>query len=86
MSLGQGNRGPPPSWICLSSVIVNILRKLKHGVHIVYPMVGILIHSVGAMFVDDSDLYYRAETKIRGDLLLSTGGCLKQEANVSGIC
>ena len=100
MGLGQGSRGDPPSWICLSSVIVNILRKLKYGAHIVDPMTGILIHSVGVMFMDDSDLYCwvesmpsaeelyetsQAETKTWGDLLLATGGCLKPE-NVFGTC
>ena len=29
MGLGQGSRGAPPSWICLSSVIVNI--QSYHG-------------------------------------------------------
>jgi uncharacterized membrane protein YgcG len=29
MGLGQGSRGASPSWVSLSSVIVNILRKLK---------------------------------------------------------
>ena len=62
MGLGQGSRGAPPSWICLSSVIVNIIRKLKDGAHIVDPMTGTLIHSVGAIFVDDSDLYCRIES------------------------
>ena len=57
MGLGQGSRGAPPSWICLSSVIVNILRKLKRGAHIMDPVTGLLTHSVGNIFVNDSDLY-----------------------------
>ena len=77
----------------MSLVIVNIRRKLKHGAHILDPMTRSLIHSVGAiMFVDDSDLYcwvestpgakdlyemIQAETKMWGDLLLATGGCLR---------
>ena len=40
MGLGQGSRGAPPSWIRSSSVIVNILRKLKYGAHILDPMTG----------------------------------------------
>ena len=56
MGLGQGSRGAPLSWMCLSSVIANILKKLKHDAHILDPMTGSLIHSVGVMFVDDSDL------------------------------
>ena len=94
MGLRQGSRGAPSSWIHLSSVIVNILRKLKHGAHIIDPMTGSLIHSVGVMFVNNSDLYcwvesmqsaeelyetIQAETKMCGDLLLATGGCLKPE-------
>ena len=94
MGLGQGSRGAPPSWICLSSIIVNILRKLKHGAHILDPMTTSLIHLVGVMFVDDSDLNFwvesmpsakdlyetiQTETKMWGDLLLATGGCLRSE-------
>ena len=91
MGLGQGSRGAPPSWVCLSSVIVNILRKLKHGARMLDPMTRNLIHSIGAMFVDDTDLYcwvesmknaeelhdtIQKETTMWGDLLLATGGCL----------
>ena len=94
MGMGQSSRGAPPSWICPSSVIVGILRKLKHGTRIIDLMTRSLIHSVGAMFVDDSDLYcqvkymqsaeklyktIQAETKMWRDLLLATRGCLKPE-------
>ena len=98
MGLGQGSRGAPPSWVCVSSVIVNILKGLDCRAHILDPITSALIHSVGAMFVDDSDLYcwlesmqsaeelyetIQEETKLWGDLLLATGGCLKPE-NVFG--
>ena len=72
MGLGQGSRGAPLSWICLSSVIVNILRKLKHGAHILDPMTKSLIHSVGAMFVDDSDLYCWVESMPSAEDLYET--------------
>ena len=100
MGLRQRSRGAPPSWIWLISAIVKVLRKLKHGAHITDPMTGSLIHSVGAIFVDDSDLYcwvesmpsaeylyetIHIETKMWGDLLLATGGCLKPE-NVFDAC
>ena len=94
MGLGQGSKEAPPPWICLSSVIVNILRKLQHGAHIVDQMTGILIHSVGAdlcCWVESmssaKEPYetIQAETQMWGDLLLATGECLKPE-NISGTC
>ena len=65
-----------------------------HGCVIFDPINGALIHSVGAMFVDDSDLYcwiesmesaeemyeqIQKKTKAWGHLLMATGGCLKPE-------
>ena len=70
MGLGQGSRDAPPSWICLSSVIVNILRKLKHGAHTMDPMTGWLINTVGAMFVHDSYLYCWVESTPRAEDLM----------------
>ena len=78
----------------MSSVIVNILRKLGNGARMLDPITRKLIHSVGAMFVDDTDLYcwvesmrsaeelyetIQEETKMWSELLLATGGCLKPE-------
>ena len=37
MGLGQSSGGAPPSWVCLSSVIVYILRKLRHGARMLDP-------------------------------------------------
>ena len=82
MGLGQGSRGAPPSWICLSSAIVNILRKPKHGAHIVDPITGILIHSMGAMFMDGSDLYCWVETMPRAEELYGT---IQAETKSGGI-
>ena len=92
--LGQGSRGEPSSWIQLSSVIVNVLRGLDCGVMIDDPITGNVIHTVGLMFVDDTDLYcweeslktgeelfekIQEETNTWGNLLIATGGCLKPE-------
>ena len=94
MGLGRGSRGAPLSRVCLSSVIVNVLRALDYGVHISDPITGALIHSVGAMSVNDSDLYcwiesmesaeemyeqIQKETTAWGHLLVVTGGYLKPE-------
>ena len=57
MGLGQGNRAAPPSWIQLSAVLVTIFKQLKLGAMIQDPISAELIHTMGALFVDDTDLY-----------------------------
>ena len=41
MGLGQGSRSAPPSWIQLSSVIVNVYKSMGFGAKIVDPITGI---------------------------------------------
>ena len=80
--------------MCLSPVIVNVLQGLDYGAHIFDPNSRALIYIVGAMFIDDSDLYFwvdsmqsaeelyshiQKETIARGELLMATGKCLKPE-------
>jgi hypothetical protein len=55
--LGQGNRAAPPSWIQLSSVMVNVYKQLGLGTDIHDPITDDIIHSMGTMFVDNLDLY-----------------------------
>ncbi len=57
MGLGQGNRAAPPSWIQLSAVIVNVYKQLDLGTDIHDPITNDRIHSMGAMFVEDLDLF-----------------------------
>ena len=57
MGLGQGSRGAPPSLIPLSSVIVKVLRGLYHGAKIANPITRSITHTVGLIFVKDTDLY-----------------------------
>ena len=57
MGLGQGNRAAPPSWIQLSAVLVNVYKQLDLGTDLRDPITDARIHSMGAMFVDDLDLY-----------------------------
>jgi hypothetical protein len=57
MGLGQGNRAAPPSWIQLSAVLVNVFKQLNLGALIQDPITAEVIHSIGALFVDDTDLY-----------------------------
>jgi hypothetical protein len=57
MGLGQGNRAAPPSWIQLSAVLVNVFKQLKLGALLLDPITLEMIHTMGAIFVDDTDLY-----------------------------
>jgi hypothetical protein len=57
MGLGQENRAAPPSWIQLSAVLVNVFKQLKLGALLLDPITLEMIHTMGALFVDDMDLY-----------------------------
>jgi hypothetical protein len=57
MGLRQGNRAAPPSWIQLSAVMVTIFKQLQLGAMIQDPISEETIHTMGALFVDDTDLY-----------------------------
>ena len=54
MVLGQGNRAAPPSWIQLSAVMVSVFKQLDFGAMVRDPITAKIVHSVGAMFDDDS--------------------------------
>ena len=94
MGLGQGNRAAPPSWIQLSAVLVNVFKQLELGALVVDPITRELIHSMGTLFVDDTDLYTwkdglldpgelwlqtQVELTQWCTLLNATGGALKPE-------
>ncbi len=57
MGLGQGNRAAPPSWIQLSAVLVNVYKQLNLGSMITDPITAKIIHTMGTLFVDGTDLY-----------------------------
>jgi hypothetical protein len=57
MGLRQGNRAVPPSWIQLSAIMVTVFKQLNLGTIMHNPISDVLIHSMGALFVDDIDMY-----------------------------
>ncbi len=57
MGLGQGNRAAPPSWIQLSVVLVNAFKQLNLGTLIQDLITAEIIHSMGALFVNNMNLY-----------------------------
>jgi hypothetical protein len=73
MGLGQGNRAAPPLWIQLSSVLVNVFKQLNLGALIQDPITAEMIHSMGTLVVDDTDLYtWREEILDPGNLWCQT--------------
>jgi hypothetical protein len=94
MGLGQGNRAAPPSWIQLRAVLVNVFKQLKLRALLSDPITLEMIYIMGALFVDDKDLYtWRdghlnpgelwCQTQVNlhqwSCLLNATGGALKPE-------
>jgi len=94
MGIGQGNRAAPPSWIQLSTILVNVFKQLELGALMVDPIMQESIHSMGTLFVDDTNLYTwkdgllntgelwlqtQLELTQWNTLLNATGGALKPE-------
>ena len=69
MGLGQeGNRASPRSWIQLSAVMVNVFKQLNLRAMVRDPITVKIVHSMGALFVDDTDLYpWRGKSYTRGN-------------------
>jgi hypothetical protein len=92
MGLGQGNRAAPPSWIQLSAIMVTVFKQLNLGAIINDPVLDAPIHSMGALFVDNTNIYMarehpgprgalgtNADREQWSCLLNATGGALKPE-------
>ncbi len=57
MGLRQGNRAAPPSWIQLSAIMVTVFIQLNLGAKVKDPILETLIHSMEALFVNDTNMY-----------------------------
>ncbi len=65
--LGQGSKAAPPSWVQLSSIFIKIYKAHGFGAKLSDPVTKALIHSIGCLFVDDTDLY-ELESRLRSAL------------------
>ena len=63
MGLGQGSRDASHSWVQLSSLIVNVMKKTGHVAEIRNPITGDEIKSVGSLFVDDANIFVYGDRK-----------------------
>jgi hypothetical protein len=52
----QGNGASPATWVIISTVLLDMLRKAGNGGHFTTPISNLQSHSVGYAFVDDTDL------------------------------
>jgi hypothetical protein len=79
MGLGQSNRAAPPSWIQLSAVMVTVFKHFNLGAIIHNPISDVLIHSMGAFFINDTDMYtWRRHILDPGELWAQTQIKIKQ--------
>ncbi len=88
MGLDQGNRAAPPSWIQLSLVMVNVFKQLGRRATLKDPITSKTIHTMGVLFMDDTDLYTwkddiynQTELWVQTQIDLETWSCL---LNVTG--
>jgi hypothetical protein len=99
MGLGEGNRSALPTWIQLSAIRMTVFKQLNLGAIMYNPISDVLIHSMGALFIDNTIMYtwqehildpgeLWAQTHIKIEqwscLLNATGGALNWK-NAGGI-
>jgi ribonuclease HI len=92
--LGQGSKAAPASWVQLSSIFVKIFKERGFGASMLDPITQSIIHSIGCLFVDDTDLYAmealcrsvvdvlasaQQAISLWSSLLAATGGAIKTE-------
>jgi hypothetical protein len=101
MGLGQGSRAATPSWVQVIAVLVTVYKQLGLGGYITDPLSHEIIHTMGAVFVDNTDLFTggkdsakstkpwrQTQTNVNqwNNLLHATGGAFKPEKKSSVFC
>ena len=59
--LCQGNGAAPPTWLQISSLLIRVQRRNRHGITIRSPISRKQIHQVGILYVDDTNLWVGLE-------------------------
>ncbi len=60
MGLGQGNGAPPPSFLAVFTLMINVYPNLGHGVTFIGAWAQDAFTLFVLLFVDDSDLFHKA--------------------------
>ena len=63
MGLGEGSRGASHGWMQLSSVIVNVMKRIGYASVMTNPVTGEKMKSLGSLFVDDANLMVYGDRK-----------------------
>ena len=100
MGLGQGNGAPPPGFLAVCTLMINVYRNLGHGVTFIGAWAQDAFTLAAVLFVDDSDLFHMAigmpsdkkflqivqnPFNVGQDWFTQQGGCLNHR-NASGTC
>jgi hypothetical protein len=60
MGLGQGNGVPPPGFLAVCTLMINVYRNLGHGVTFIGAWAWDAFILSAVLYVDDSDLFHMA--------------------------
>ena len=63
MGLGQGSRGALNGWMQLSSIIVNVMKRIGYASVMINPITGEKVKSLGSLFVGDANLMVYGDRK-----------------------
>ena len=92
--LCQGNGAAPPTWLQISTLLINAQHRYRHGITIEAPISKRRIKQVGILYVDDTNLWAGLDESLDeldtcmagqesieqwGQSLMSTGGALNSE-------
>jgi hypothetical protein len=60
MGLGQGNGAPPPGFLAVCTLMINVYRNLGHGVTFIGAWAQDAFTLAAVLYIDDSDLFHMA--------------------------
>ncbi len=60
MGLGEGNGAPPPGFLAVCTLMINVYRNLGHGVTFIGAWAQDAFTLAVVLYVDDSDLFHMA--------------------------
>jgi len=61
MGLGQGNGAAPPGFLAVSTLMINVYRRLGHGTEFVCAWSRDALMLAAVLYVDNSDLLHMAK-------------------------
>ena len=53
----QGNDGAPPTWLQVSTLLINAQKRCQHGITIKSPISKQQIKQIGILYVDNTNLW-----------------------------